>query len=185
MNKLNKRTSLSKTKDYIGRFYFFVSPSFVDSITGHAWIAILNESDEDIEIGNYIVRRGEYVSLGIFGPPKQFHIGLFYNRESRAQGKFPSRFKKNICVYHNFTRKNLEDLNEYIDCINTNSYRLFSNNCCHFATGAWNWLYGDEYSFDFMITPLRLFLQLAFSIKYDFLPGIRNVLFENAEVRHF
>lgn len=185
MNKLNNTKSFSKTDNYIGRFYFFVSPTFLDSITGHAWIAVLNESEKEIEVGNYIVGSGEYVTLGIFGPPKQFHIGLFYNQESRAQKGFASRFKKNVCVYHSFTNDNLKDLNDYLKSINTNGYELFTNNCCHFAIKAWNMLYGDEYRFDIKRIPSKIFNELVFSIKYDFLPGLKNVLFENEEVRHY
>lgn len=185
MNKLNSTKSFSKVDNYIGRFYFFVSPTFVDSITGHAWIAVLNESDREIEVGNYTVRSGEYVTLGIFGPPKRLNFGLFYNEESRVQKGINSRFRKNVCVYHAFTSENLEKLNEYLNLINPRSYRLMSNNCCHFAIKAWNLLYGDEYEFDIKRIPSKIFTELVFSIKYDFLPGLKNVLFENEEVRHY
>lgn len=185
MKKMKNLKTFSKAEDLIGTFYFFVSPPFRDSITGHAWIAIKNESDEDFEIGNYTVGKGEYVSLGLFGPVKRIRIGLFYNMETLAQHGHPNKFKKNICVYHKFTKENLKKLNEYINFLDPKSYRVITNNCCHFAAKAWNCLYGDEYKFRYTWRPSKLFSDLMFSVKCDFLPGTVNVLFENDKARHY
>lgn len=149
----------SHAEDYsevVGEFYIFSSPIAVDSTFGHAWIGILNTSNEPLQIGTFTLNPGEFYTLGRFmNSDNSSASGIYVNYE-RYRQSYEYNFRTNSFAHAPFKRIDLIQLNNFLANINPNTYNVVTNNCCHFAIVAWNSCMSEYYTYTYTNNPTTL-----------------------------
>ncbi|MCI8408366.1 MAG: hypothetical protein HFJ09_03715 [Lachnospiraceae bacterium] len=99
----------------------------------HAFIYIVNISDDDIKIGDYTLKPNKGVTIGTFGN-KDDGKGIYYNLEAYFIQEYDS-YENRVSLTTKITAKDIETINSKLDSCNKWTY---TKNCSWFATSIWN-----------------------------------------------
>ncbi len=102
--------------------------------TGHAWIYVENLTDEELQVGHYMLPVGEGVSVGLFSFTCDDGIGIYYNVESYCCNVHGGDGLVSLTTELNENEMNTlnEELLDY-----PNRWGVFFN-CMYFAFSMWN-----------------------------------------------
>ena len=126
-----------------------------DADAGHAFLNIENLTDEDLYIGTFKLAEGEnaYIGARSIGDAKGDHYikdsknGIAFNFEGVIDHQADQSGDN---VYRDFAWFTVsiqkDDLEELYKCIKDyGKYNVFTNNCAHFASKAWNSVVDEKY----------------------------------------
>ena len=131
-----------------------------DSITGHSFLYITNDTIEEITVGYLNVAPGDSITIGRFpnrtgekillGSPNSNseHKGIWYNIEAKSYDN--GSYRDTIALETTVSNDELYALNIYISN-NDNVYDIALLNCVHFAIGAWNLVSSDTIPTTFVV----------------------------------
>ena len=114
---------------------------------GHAFIAITNNSSEDVSIGKYTLKPSRCVTIGTWSIAK--HFGIWYNVESNYI-EYCNKYDGRVSLSKNI---NAEDINKINNFISTHDKWGILKNCSYFATNIWNEVAKDGEYFKSARTP--------------------------------
>lgn len=136
--------------------------SFLCLNMGHSFIAVTNNSDENIMVGALEVESGQSASIGTWG--QSAHWGVWYNLESEYMSI--GRYEGISSITQDITLSQVDDLTTYIA---ENDYWKFTKNCSYFAVEIWNSVSdeSEQINFSSVATPGEIVTILSNSLGYE------------------
>ena len=99
---------------------------------GHAFIAIENNTSEDMMVGKYTLKSGRSVTIGTWSIAE--HFGIWYNVENNYI-EYCNKYDGRVSLSKEINAGDLDKINKFIS---THDSWGVLKNCGYFATNLWN-----------------------------------------------
>lgn len=128
---------------------------------GHAFIAIENNSEEDILVGKYNLKSGRVVTIGTWSILE--HFGVWYNVESNYI-EYCDKYNGRVSLSKQINKDDLEKITTFIN--DNDKWNIFRN-CSYFAVNLWNSVAKSGESFNVGRTPSAIAKSIKLSDGYN------------------